>query len=97
MLRNSLNNVITSLQMALHFDPSSAILKSHGKYAGPMAEIEVRTEQTARLTFTGNYSLKKKKKSLTEIILCKPFVDTFPDMTISPSALCPPHIHVRND
>ena len=40
--------------MALHFDPSSAILKSHGIYAGPLAEIEVRTEHIALHSFTEN-------------------------------------------
>ena len=44
-------HIMTSLQMALHFDPSSAILKSHGKYAGPLTEIEVRTEHTAWLPY----------------------------------------------
>lgn len=28
-------------QMALHLDCNSAIVKKHGKYAGPLAELEV--------------------------------------------------------
>ena len=89
LLVEKLRYNITSLQMALHFDPSSSILKSHGKYAGPMAEIEVRAERTACLPcihwklFT---ETKTKENKITHsIILCKPFVETLPDMNVSPS------------
>ena len=29
------------MQMALHLDSNSTIVKAHGKYAGPLAEVEV--------------------------------------------------------
>lgn len=35
--------LLLSSQMAMHFDPNGAIAKSHGKMAGPMAEIKVST------------------------------------------------------
>lgn len=35
--------LLLSFQMAMHFDPNGAIAKSHGKMAGPMAEIKVST------------------------------------------------------
>ena len=43
----------------MFLDPSTTIIKAHGKYAGPLAEIEVYTVYTSEK----RRGKKKKKKS----------------------------------
>ena len=50
--------------MAVHFDPSSHILKTHGKYAGPLAEIEVSNDHWC-VVLCRMYEAKKKGNKWT--------------------------------
>lgn len=34
-------SLFVNMQMALHLDSNSTIIKAHGKYAGPLTEVEV--------------------------------------------------------
>ena len=44
-----ITRILLLLQMAMYFDPQADILKSHGKQAGPMAEVQV-SSHTQQLT-----------------------------------------------